>query len=101
MELNAKRKGQRITVQLTGELDHHSVESAREQLDKMIADPSVTELELDMERVQFMDSSGLGMVLGRYRTLNARGGRLLLSSVPLPIDRIFKMSGLYSLVGRA
>ncbi len=101
MELNVKRKGQRITVHLKGELDHHSVEGVRAHLDQWIADPTVIELVLNMEQVQFMDSSGLGMVLGRYRTLHARGGRLLLSGVPLPIDRIFKMSGIYALVDRA
>lgn len=101
MELNAKRKGQRIIVELSGELDHHSVALIREQLDAMIADPTVNELVLDMRHVQFMDSSGLGMVLGRYRTLNARGGRLLLTSVPMSIDRVFRMSGIYSLVDHA
>lgn len=101
MELNATRKGQRITVQLSGELDHHSANQVREALDALIKDPTVMELVLDMHAVQFMDSSGLGMVLGRYRILTERGGRLLLSSVPVPIDRIFRMSGLYSLVERA
>ena len=48
-----------------------------------------------------MDSSGLGVVLGRYRALNARGGRLLLAGIPANIDRIFRLSGLYALVERA
>ncbi len=101
MELNATRKGQRVKVQLSGELDHHSAESVRGALDALISDPMVRELVLDMSGVQFMDSSGLGVILGRYRTLTERGGRLLLSGVPVPIDRIFRISGLYALVERA
>ena len=101
MELNAKRKGQRIVAELSGELDHHSVSFVREQLDALLKDPAVNELVLDMRKVDFMDSAGLGMVLGRYRTLSARGGRLLLRAVPTNIDRIFRMSGLYSLVEHA
>lgn len=101
MELNATRKGQRVKVQLSGELDHHSAESVRGALDALISDPMVRELVLDMSGVVFMDSSGLGVILGRYRTLMERGGRLLLSGVPVPIDRIFRISGLYALVERA
>jgi len=48
-----------------------------------------------------MDSSGLGVILGRYRALCGRGGKLLVSGVSAPIDRIFRMSGLYALVERA
>jgi len=101
MDLNAIRTGQRVKVQLSGELDQHSADGVRDALDALIADGSVRELVLDMSRVSFMDSSGLGVLLGRYRTLNARGGRLLLSAVPAPIDRILKLSGMYSLVDRA
>jgi stage II sporulation protein AA (anti-sigma F factor antagonist) len=54
-----------------------------------------------MSGVQFMDSSGLGVILGRYRALTERGGRLLLSGVPVSIDRIFRIAGLYALVERA
>jgi len=100
MQVKTTRRGQRITACLQGELDHHSAKTLREELDRLIADPSVQELELNMAEVPFMDSSGLGVVLGRYRALTARGGRLLLSGVTTPIDRIFRMSGLYTLVER-
>lgn len=101
MELNATRKGRQVKAMLIGELDHHNAERIREALDALIADPAINELVLDMSGVQFMDSSGLGVILGRYRVLSQRGGRLLLSAVPVSIDRIFRMSGLYALVDRA
>ena len=101
MEINAVRRGQRIIVRLTGELDHHSAEHVRQSLDIVLSDLTVRELQLDMEGVSCMDSAGLGVVLGRYRTLAARGGRLIVSGVRTPVDRIFRMSGLYALVERA
>ena len=101
MESKAVRRGQRIIVRLTGELDHHSAEHVRQSLDIVLSDLTVRELQLDMEGVSFMDSAGLGVVLGRYRTLAARGGRLIVSGVRTPVDRIFRMSGLYALVERA
>ena len=101
MEINAVRRGQRIIVLLMGELDHHSAEHVRQSLDMILTDVTVRELQLDMTGVTFMDSAGLGVVLGRYRTLAARGGKLIVSGVRTPIDRIFRMSGLYAFVERA
>lgn len=100
MEITSTCRGRQVKAQLCGELDHHSAQQVREALDKLLQDPAVNELVLDMKDVGFMDSSGLGVVLGRYRILTQRGGRLLLSAVPVPIDRIFRMSGLYALVER-
>jgi len=101
MELSTARKGQRLTVVLQGELDHHSAEMVRSKLDALLTDALVRELELDLSGVYFMDSSGLGVILGRYRALVQRGGRLLLGGVSAPVDRIFRMSGIYALVERA
>lgn len=98
MEINATKRGPRLVVQLLGELDHHSAERTRIMMDTMLHDVSVRELFLDMSGVTFMDSAGLGVILGRYRTLNLRGGKLTVSGVSTSIDRIFKMSGLYALV---
>lgn len=100
MEINAVRRGQRIIVQLCGELDHHSAARVRGALDLMLRDVSIREMQLDMTQVTFMDSAGLGVVLGRYKTLSARGGKMIVSGVRTSIDRIFRMSGLYALVER-
>ena len=100
MEIKAVRRGPRIIVRLSGELDHHSAADVRGALDAVLRDVTVREMQLDMTDVTFMDSAGLGVVLGRYRTLAARGGRLIVWGVRTPIDRIFRMSGLYALVER-
>ena len=101
MELNAARRGARITVRLSGELDHHSAAQIRTKLDLMLRDVTVHEMLLDMRDVTFMDSAGLGVVLGRYKTLSARGGRMIVSGMRSSVDRVFRMSGLYALVERA
>ncbi len=101
MEINATKRGPRLTVQLKGELDHHSAERARSVLDTMLHDVSVRELVLDLSEISFMDSAGLGVVLGRYRTIQLRGGRIIVRGVSPSVDRIFKMSGLYALIDRA
>lgn len=100
MEINAMRRGARVVVRLCGELDHHSAGRVRSQLDLMLRDVTVREMQLDMREVTFMDSAGLGVVLGRYKTLSARGGRMIVTGMRSSIDRIFRMSGLYALVER-
>ena len=100
MELDAVKRGPRLTVKLIGELDHHSAERTRIMLDTLLHDVSVRELMLDLKELSFMDSAGLGVVLGRYKTLAARGGRMIVSGVRPSIDRIFRMSGIYALVER-
>ena len=97
MELRASRRGARLTVQLVGELDHHSAARVRSNLDHMLRDKTLMELHLDMQGVTFMDSSGLGVVFGRYKTLRSRGGKLILSNVSPYVDRVFRMSGVYKL----
>ena len=100
MELNAQKRGPRLLVQLSGELDHHSAEQTRIMLDTLLRDVTVSELVLDLSGMTFMDSAGLGVVLGRFRKLSMRGGRLIVKGMNPSVDRIFRMSGLYAIVER-
>lgn len=87
-----------VTVQLEGELDHYCAERIRASLDALIADPGVKRLVIDLSRLTFMDSSGIGVIIGRYRTLSRRNGSVAVRGASPQIDRIFKMSGLYQIV---
>jgi stage II sporulation protein AA (anti-sigma F factor antagonist) len=100
MELNAQKRGTRLFVQLSGELDHHSAEQTRIMLDTMLRDITVRELILDLSGMSFMDSAGLGVILGRFRKLSMRGGKLIVKGMNASVDRIFQMSGLYAIVER-
>ncbi len=91
-------KGDTITVYLSGELDHHSAESVRQELEGLISSPRVKNLVLDLSRLSFMDSSGIGVVLGRYKTLAKRGGTVAVREPTAHVNRIFSMSGLYQIV---
>ena len=69
-------------------------------LDTMLHDITIRDLTLDLSGVTFMDSAGLGVILGRYRILSLRGGKLTVCGMSSAIDRIFRMSGLYAIVDR-
>jgi stage II sporulation protein AA (anti-sigma F factor antagonist) len=92
-----KYKG-KLTVRLKGELDHASVAPIRAELDQLLSDPKVKHLVLDMEGVSFMDSSAIGLVIGRYKALARRGGSVSVTRTAPRVDRIFEMAGLYQIV---
>ena len=73
VEINAK--GEVLTAYLKGELDHHSAAQMRTEIDLAIERNMPELLVLDFSGVSFMDSSGIGLVMGRYRILSRRGAK--------------------------
>ncbi len=92
--LQSVREGDRLLVRLSGELDHYCAQSVRRDLDTLLRDPGVRFLILDFSALTFMDSSGIGVILGRYRILRDRGGQLGVMNMNPHIARIFHMSGM-------
>ncbi len=97
MVAHEKKRGE-LVVRLTGELDHAVAERIRRELDQMIDDPKVKRLVFDLRGLSFMDSSGIGMILGRYKLMVKRGGTVAIKCDKGHIDRIFEMAGIYQLV---
>ena len=92
------REGDTLRVRLDGELDHCAAGKLREQIEAQLADREITRLHLDFAGVSFMDSSGIGMIIGRYKTMAARGGSVSASGLHPPVDRLFRMGGLHRIV---
>ncbi len=93
-----ERRKDTVTVHLTGELDHCSAQSVRRELDHLISDPGVRKLILDAGQMSFMDSSGIGVILGRYRTMNQRGGMMGIKNMNPHVKKIFMLSGMNQLI---
>ena len=96
--LKAHREGGRLCVALSGEIDHCAAEGLRQELEALLADRTIGELALDFSKVSFMDSSGVGMIIGRYKTMAARGGRVIARGLHPPMDRLFHMAGLHRII---
>ena len=88
----------RIIYALGGEIDHHSAVSIRTEIDEMIMAERPKILTFDFTNVRFMDSSGIGLVLGRTRTMGAVGGRVEIVGASKSIERLFRMAGADKLV---
>lgn len=83
-----------LILELLEEIDHHGVEKIRRKADDEITKYMPRKVILDFNNVTFMDSAGIGMVLGRYKIINMLGGSLEMENVSTPLKKIFDMSGI-------
>ncbi len=97
MPVNFSSVGEVLTVYLEGELDHHAAKTVRNQIDEAVEFNMPTLLILDFDRVTFMDSSGIGLVMGRYRNLQKSGAKLSLTNLPPNIYKVMKLAGIEKL----
>ena len=98
MPITVSSQAGSATITLSGEIDHHGARAMMEQLEDAIARALPLRLTLDLSGVTFMDSSGIGVVLGRYKTLSRRGGTVAVRQPTPHVNQIFRMSGLYQIV---
>lgn len=89
--------GEVVTAYLSGELDHHTAKFARETIDNAVELNMPTLLVLDFSAVSFMDSSGIGLVMGRYRNLQKTGAALHISGTSQSIYKVMKLAGIEKL----
>ena len=88
----------RITVVLSGEIDHHNAAALRLEADEAIQSSLAPNVRLDFGDVTFMDSSGIGFVMGRYRIVNSYGGNVEVVNLTDRIYSMMKLAGLDKLV---
>ena len=98
MNLRIELKSGVMTASLRGELDHHTAGALREEIDSTAQKVKPTLLRLDFSEVPFMDSSGIGVVLGRYRLLCLRGGSVALMHLTPQVRRIYDLSGMAQII---
>ncbi|NLG89420.1 MAG: anti-sigma factor antagonist [Clostridiaceae bacterium] len=98
LEITFKRQNRILTVYLKGELDHHAVLKVKETIDLQLVKSPVALLILDMSAVTFMDSSGVGLIVGRYNKMKSLGGSMKIANPGLNILKVLKMSGLSRLM---
>lgn len=87
-----------LVIRLSGELDHRQASHIRSEIDALIHDSMPKRLVFDLTGLDFMDSSGIGLILGRYKRMKSRGGSVAVSGVSRRMNQIFEMAGLYQVV---
>lgn len=97
MSVEIKVTGEVVTALLSGDLDHHTARIMREAIDNAIELNMPTLLVLDFKDVSFMDSSGIGLVMGRYRSLLKFGAELHITGASSQINKMLKLAGIEKL----
>ena len=98
MYLKFDEQDKTLIVTLIGELDHHSSEEVRNKIDYRLDNDDITKLILNFSGVTFMDSSGIGVVIGRYKKITMKNGSLSVVSVSSRVKKIFELSGMYKII---
>ncbi|MBD9251374.1 STAS domain-containing protein [bacterium] len=92
MEVISSGEGRELTLTLRGELDHHAAKEAMRKLEWELDAALPSKLTLDFSGVTFMDSSGVGLILGRGRHISALGGRLTVQNPPPAVRRMLDLA---------
>lgn len=94
MEKNMKKRGSSLIVYVPGELDHHFAQQVIKEVDGELSKGTVRHLVFDFTETTFMDSSGIGMLMGRRRLLGYSGGKVSAIHVSDRIKKIMELSGI-------
>lgn len=97
MNVTLENSGNLLIAYLFGEIDHHTAVDVRTQIDNAIQDKLPRHLILDFNHVTFMDSSGIGLVMGRYRLVHSYQGTLEIKNVTPRTKKIMELAGLGSI----
>lgn len=98
MEVVFKVSGDILIAHIKGDLDHHNAVLIRKGIDRSMKVFECRDLILDLTGVEFMDSAGIGIALGRYKKLSKSGGRLCIAGASKYIEKVLDMAGVFSII---
>lgn len=98
MNIDYIKKDKQLLVEITEDIDHHVAEKIRRKIDEQITRYMPRKTVFDFSRVTFMDSAGIGMIIGRYKMMKLIGGSLEIVNVGTQTKRILEMSGIGKII---
>ena len=91
-------RGQVLVIHLPKELDHHNCRNLRYETDLLLSENYIQKVVFDFSKTQFMDSSGIGVLLNRYKQMARSGGKVAIYGVGAQVRRILSIGGISNLV---
>ncbi len=99
MKLQLEKIGRTLVARISGDLDLESASLFREKIDEALLEyEMINRLVLNLAEVDFVDSSGLGVILGRYKKIRSRMGSMFLVQVNPSVSKVFELSGLFKII---
>ncbi len=97
MEIELLNHLKMMVVRVAGEIDHHIANTLRNEIDRVLSKSGVINIAFDFSKVEFMDSSGIGVIMGRYKKVNSLGGKVIIFGMNSNIKRLIEMANLKSI----
>ena len=98
MQVSFEMINKMLIIKLYGELDHHSSDYIRHKIDSEIMSRKPESIIFDVGNLNFMDSSGVGVIIGRYKLITSKGGKIAITSMKPQIRRIYEICGLKKII---
>lgn len=98
MNVNFSVRGNTLVAFVSGELDQHNASQLREQIDLRITHTNVKKLVFDFSGLDFMDSSGIGVIIGRYKLMRALNGTVSVVCKKRSVEKILELSGIRRII---
>lgn len=98
MQIFFATRDRNLIVTIEGEVDYHTSVEIRERVDREYQRRRARNIIFDFSKIQFMDSSGIGVLMGRYRNVMILGGNVALYGVGDQVDRVLSLSGIYKIM---
>ncbi len=93
-----KRNNGTLIIQLVGELDHHYAKQVKEEIDSEIMKENTNRVIFELSSLTFMDSSGIGTILGRYKLMQSLGGVVEICGASMQVDKLLTMAGIKKII---
>ena len=84
-----------LIVSVTGDIDQHNASSVRDEIDLKISHENVRKVIFDFSNLDFMDSSGIGIIIGRYKLMRAIGGEVCIVATKTTLRKLLELSGMH------
>ena len=97
-QVSYEERGEALVIYIGGEIDHHSAVNVRTQIDAKILEKRTARVLMELSAVEFMDSSGLGLIMGRLALVKKYGGELCLLDPSAAVMRMVKLAGMERMV---
>ncbi len=97
-DITSRCDGDILTVYIQRDIDHHAAKELREEIDRLIGEYLPARLVLDFDAVEFMDSSGVGLLMGRCKKMSEHGGELVVRAMRPRCRKIAELSGITRIV---
>jgi len=99
VDVRISERNRNLIIKIIGDIDQHNAEDIREKVDKAFDRSRCRDMIFDFSEVEFMDSSGIGLLIGRYKNVYNRGGTVAIANMNRDLGRIYNISGLKKIIG--